>query len=516
MRYAIVSDIHANLSAWKTALADIADMRADRIICLGDIMGYGAEPVEVLESVYRKAYAVLMGNHDAAVCGKMSAEVFTPRAAQAIARHREQVSAAGLRWLARLPLVLDAPQGFRCTHGDFAAPAAYNYILDAEEALPSWQSVSEQLLFVGHTHCPGIHVIGKSGTPHVLPASDFTLEAGKRYIVNPGSIGYPRSREGRSTYCIYDTHARTVVFRSLPFDHESYVASLRKAGFEVEPWLAQQEAAQSIPELRERLSFAKPLAEHQYAQRVRQEARGSSRRLVWILILIGVVGFANLISVALHHRQMRQLQLQPSAMRPDYELEPIRAYPLVPPDRNLLPALPPVYTDGRTVRNSKDGRHLPNAVDADGHIVGWRYGMSDKAVQTTAINDHDGTAVLYVMHAARPAKFSLESPLITLTGTQLQAVRMRGRVWRSGNFDGTVMFQLVTYAEKPDGTLEHAVSGFEVRNTRGEPPGALSISRKIEFPKRVTHLRFRIETTFKGVLEIEQPVLTAETIRSNK
>jgi len=496
MRYAIVSDIHANLSAWRTALADIADMKADRIICLGDIMGYGAEPVEVLESVYRKAYAVVMGNHDAAVCGKMDVEVFTPRAAQAIARHREQVSAAGLRWLSRLPLVLDAPQGFRCTHGDFAAPAAYNYILDAEEALPSWQSVSEQLLFVGHTHCPGIHVIGKSGTPHVLPASDFTLEAGKRYIVNPGSIGYPRSREGRSTYCIYDTHARTVVFRSLPFDHESYVASLRKAGFEVEPWLAQQEAAQSIPELRERLSFAKPLAEHQYAQRVRQEARISSRRLLWFLILLGLLGLAVQIPLALYQRQAKISQ--PSAVLvPDYEMTPLNAYPLSPPDRNLLPA-------------------FPSALGADGRIAGWRYGASDLRQQLVAMGQREGAAVLRITHG-NSAQWTLESPLITLTGTQMQSVRMRGRVWRGNDFEGTVIFQLVTYAEKPDGALEQvAVNGFEVRDTRGEPPGAFSLNRKIEFPKRVTHLRFRIETTFKGVLEIEQPVLTAETIRSNK
>jgi len=506
MRYAIVSDIHANLSAWKTALADIADMRADRIICLGDIMGYGAEPVEVLESVYRKAYAVLMGNHDAAVCGKMSAEVFTPRAAQAIARHREQVSAAGLRWLSRLPLVLDAPQGFRCTHGDFAAPAAYNYILDAEEALPSWQSVAEQLLFVGHTHCPGIHVIGKSGKPHVLPASDFTLEAGKRYIVNPGSIGYPRSREGRSTYCIYDTHARTVVFRSLPFDHESYVASLRKAGFEVEPWLAQQEAAQSIPELRERLSFAKPLAEHQYAQRVRQTAPKKLLWWIWSIVLIAVLlVFGAWLKKAITPTGYIFHSIQPlsaSVMMPAHELDPIHAYPLIPPDRNLLPA-------------------FPSALGADGRIIGWRYELHDRQRQQVAMAlgttaQRKDVTVLRVTHSGN-AQFRLESPLITLASTQLQAVRMQGRVRRDEGFDGMVIFQLMAYEEKADGTMEQvAVNGFEVRNIRGEPHGALSISRKVEFPKRVTHLRFRIETTFKGVLEIEQPVLTAETIRSNK
>ena len=508
MRYAIVSDIHANLGAWRTALADIADMRVDRIVCLGDVVGYGAEPVEVLESVHRKAFAVLMGNHDAAVCGKMDPQVFTSRAQQAVRRHRELVSEKGLQWLSQLPLVLAAP-GFRCAHGDFGAPAAYNYILDAEEALPSWKAASEQLMFVGHTHCPGIHVIGKSGTPHALASGDFTLERGKRYIVNPGSIGYPRSREGRSTYCIYDDSAQTVVFRSLPFDHESYVASLRAAGFEVEPWLEQQEAAQSIPALRERLSFAKPLAQHQHAQQVKQEARIFSPRFVRMivtLVVLGVLGIAGgVVWTALLLRQMEIQSSQSSAMTvPDYELEPIHAYPLVPPDKNLLPAFPEIY----------------GPVENGERILGWRYSTSDTKRLTELFHNLDcGTAkpLLQIEHSDS-SRFTLESPLIVLAGTQIQSVRMRGRVWRDEAFDGTVMFLLVTYAEKEDGTLEQvAVHSFEPRNTKGEKQGAFSLSRKIDFPKRVTHLRFRVEATFKGMLEIEQPVLTAEqTVRGGR
>lgn len=499
MRYAIVSDIHANLAAWRTALADIADMRADRIICLGDVVGYGAEPVEVLESVYRKAYAVLMGNHDAAVCGKMGVEVFTPRAAQAVVRHRGLLSATGLRWLSQLPLVLNA-RGFRCAHGDFSAPAAYNYILDAEEALPSWRTAAEQLLFVGHTHCPCIHVVGKSGTPHVLPPGDFTLEAGKRYIVNPGSIGYPRSREGRSTYCIYDDHARTVVFRSLPFDHEGYVASLRKAGIEVEPWLEQQEAAQNIPELRERLSFAKPLDKGQYAQRVKQEARPRSRRFIWAIVLLALL----LMLGVWVKREMKATPyifhsigpLDEFVMVPNYELDPIHAYPLSPPDRNLLPALPVNWELG-----------------SDKRLPGWRYRAEAGTPFMKTTNRNEVTTLK--MSSSGRIQFTLESPLITLTGTQLQAVRMRGRAWRDERFDGVVMCQLVTYEEKTDGTFEQvAVTPFEVRYAKGH--GTLSINRKVTFPKRVTHLRFRIEATFNGVLEIEQPVLTAETIRDKK
>jgi len=351
------------------------------------------------------------------------------------------------------------------------------------------------LLFVGHTHCPSIHVIGKSKTPHLLPANDFTLEAGKRYIVNPGSIGYPRSQEGRSTYCIYDDHAKTVVFRSLPFDHESYVASLRKAGFEVEPWLAQQEAAQNIPELRERLSFAKPLAEHQYAQRVRQEAR--PRRLRYFVLFAICSVLLWLVSVVQNVYDTKARIAQSGVtLIPDRELETLNAYPLVPADRNLLPAFQADW-------------QLP----IDGPLPGWRFRASGTQSWGMWTESRNGVVWLgMILGAFR--QFTLESPLISLAGTQVQSVRMRGRVQKP---DGSVMFQLITYAEQEDGTLEQiAVNSFEPRDTRGEPSGTFSLNRKINIPVRTTHLRFCIETPRMYSFEIEQPVLTAETTRGKK
>jgi hypothetical protein len=102
MRIAIVSDLHANLTAWQTVLADLADLKAEQIICLGDVVGYGPHPVELLESVYSVVNVTLMGNHDAAVCGRLPTDTFTPRAAAAVARHRELLAPAALEWLAQL------------------------------------------------------------------------------------------------------------------------------------------------------------------------------------------------------------------------------------------------------------------------------------------------------------------------------------------------------------------------------------------------------------------------------
>ena len=218
MRYAIISDVHANVAALRAVLTDAADEQVDKIICLGDVLGYGPEPVAALELVYRRAHVCLAGNHDDAVCGRFPVEDFTEFAAAAVARHRAAITHEAKDWLAHLPYTCEF-EGFACAHGDFSGPQNFNYVLEAEDAVPSWEARTEQLLFVGHSHRPCIFVLGASGTPHRIDAADFTLEDGKRYIVNPGSVGYPRVSNGTclSSYVIYDTSERSVKFRTIPF-----------------------------------------------------------------------------------------------------------------------------------------------------------------------------------------------------------------------------------------------------------------------------------------------------------
>jgi predicted phosphodiesterase len=290
MRYAIVSDIHANLAAWQTVLTDIADMRADKIICLGDVLGYGPKPVEVLESVHSVVHVTLMGNHDAAVCGKLNPDTFSPRAKAAVFRHREQLSEAAMAWLATLPLESAAPS-FRCAHGDFSDPGDFRYIIGDDDALPSWKATREQLLFVGHSHLPGIYVIGASGKAHFVEPCDFELEEGKRYIINPGSVGYPRVGDCRSSYCVYDDSTKAILFRQLPFDSEGYLKALHEAGLGEDEWLQKQEDLHNLPRLRERLSFSKPAPATAHVQDVYEHNRispPSPPRKRPLLLLLGL------------------------------------------------------------------------------------------------------------------------------------------------------------------------------------------------------------------------------------
>ena len=256
MRYAIISDVHANEAALRAVLTDAADEKVEKIICLGDVLGYGPEPVAALELVYRRAHVCLAGNHDDAVCGRFPVEDFTDFAAAAVLRHRAAITHEAADWLAHLPYTCEF-EGFACAHGDFSDPQNFNYVLEAEDAVPSWDARTEQLLFVGHSHQPCIFVLGASGTPHRIDAADFTLEDGKRYIVNPGSVGYPRSGDCRSSYCIYDDEARTVEFRSLPFDLDSYAEKLHGQGLNEAPWMLARAAERRRPAVRGKAKFGR-------------------------------------------------------------------------------------------------------------------------------------------------------------------------------------------------------------------------------------------------------------------
>lgn len=492
MRYAIVSDIHANLTAWKAVLNDLSDQRIDKIICLGDIIGYGPDPIGVLESVHRVAHVTLMGNHDAAVCGKIDAHVFSARAQEAVLRHRALFSTRGLAWLSGLPLELTAPL-FRCAHGDFSEPAAFRYIIDPTEALPSWKVTQENLLFVGHTHLPGIHVIGASGVPHRIEPCDFEIEPGKRYIINPGSVGYPRIGSCRSSYCLFDDADGAIFFRSLPFDCEGYAAALREAGLSPDSWLVEKETEQHLPSIRARLSFARPLTNDQQARDVRRHAHLSSGKTTrWRRYATPVGLAASLAALAAAGLMIARRPSSPDALAlsiPPFDLPALAAFPIQPRDKNLLPALPAAFAP-------------------DGRLPGWRLELEDRDRQRFETGLRQGAATLRISHEG-PARARIESPMINLAGAHLNAVRLRGRIHRLDGFNGAVFFQVITYAPRPgDALATGATHSFEVRDTRRRHATGVEINRKIAIPRSVTHLRFRVDADFAGWLEIEQPVLT--------
>lgn len=228
MVYAIISDVHANAIALSAVLEDARRCGAKKLLCLGDVVGYGPEPESTVSTIRARAAFTLAGNHDDAVSGRLDASDFIDLAADAVSRHREALSEENLAWLKSLPYTYNG-KSFLCAHGDFTSPRTFEYVSDEQEAAANFAATKAQLMFVGHSHIPGIFLTGASGKVYSLPPTDFTLEDGKRYIVNPGSVGYPRTNGNvcESTYVLYDDAEKTVSFRRLPFTVRSVMQTGR-------------------------------------------------------------------------------------------------------------------------------------------------------------------------------------------------------------------------------------------------------------------------------------------------
>ncbi len=493
MRYAIVSDLHAWLPAWQSVLADMAANQVDRIICLGDVTGYGPDPAGVLDLVYRKVHATLMGNHDAAVCGIIDPELFTDRARKAVLLHRTMLSKEGIEWLKKRPLVLTGP-GFRCAHGDFSTPSAFRYILEPEEAMPSWEKTTEQLLFVGHTHMPSIHVIGASGQPHLLGPGDFCLEEGKRYIINPGSVGYPRVGECRSSYCIYDDAEQSIHFRSLPFDSESYRVALEQAGMDADPWLNTSLAPRHLPTLRERLSFEAPLTREQEARGVAYEAQIHPRARIWraTALISAVALIAVAIAATLVFSSLKKERRTKPLFFPAAELPTLMA-PGLHNTSNLLP-------------------QFPTRITADGELSGWRYGCFSPAGQQVYLRARSGSQRLSITNATK-ARFRLESPMISL-GAASGKRRMRLSCLADLEPETVahdLRCHLICHTIGADGTPEVKRNlTYQLGVRPGTSELLRSFNRKIELPNYATHIMLCFEAEFNGTLTLQQPTLTWE------
>ena len=249
MRYALFSDVHAYPPALERVLEDMEGLDVDLRICLGDVVGYGPDPAGAVALCRERCDSVVAGNHDAAVARQISTAFFIPRAQEAVARHRERLSGEDIKWLAHLPKSITR-DGFAAAHGEFhrgwrRAEAGFGYVLSDWDAERTLEALSPQttLAFVGHTHAACIWRRKDDSLPRLQPPTDFTLEPGIRYVVNVGSVGYPRYHF-ETNYVIYDSAAHTVVFRHLPFDFEGYSARMARIGVEPPPWLSDHMRAE--------------------------------------------------------------------------------------------------------------------------------------------------------------------------------------------------------------------------------------------------------------------------------
>lgn len=251
MRIAFFADIHANLPAFEAALADARSRGATHLICLGDLVGYGPQPAETVERVRAVSNGTLMGNHDAAACGLLDPKLFNAFAHETAERAALALDSEAKRYLRDLPYILELP-GIACAHSGFVSPESFNYLETKEDAARNLVAMPGfPLLVVGHTHFPALFKQeSKDGPIRKLPAADLTLKPGARYVVNPGTIGFPRGDTLTADYLLYDTLTRRLLFCAVPYDLAPYRLAVVRNGYNpLNYWFLSPSARQRQREL---------------------------------------------------------------------------------------------------------------------------------------------------------------------------------------------------------------------------------------------------------------------------
>jgi len=227
MKYAIFGDIHANLEGLEAVLSDARDENCTDFVCVGDVVGYAADPNRCLGIVREMGCPIVKGNHDEEATLETSLDGLNPLAKQAMEWTRSQLSAEEKDYLRSLKLVRQV-RDFTIVHATLDTPGGWTYVTNKFDAMASFSYQFTQLCFYGHTHTPRIYVKGD----RVEALEEFTvkLEMGRKYFVNVGSAGQPRDGDWRVGYAIYDVESQQVEIRRLEYDVQKAQDKIIEAG----------------------------------------------------------------------------------------------------------------------------------------------------------------------------------------------------------------------------------------------------------------------------------------------
>lgn len=242
MRIAIVSDVHANLAALESVLRHAEAQGAlDGLWCLGDMVGYGPQPCEVLERLREAGVQAVVGNHDLAAVGLLPTDDFNPAAAAAVHWTARQLQDPQRRYIASLPQVLQQEE-FTLVHGTLRWPV-WEYLYSYEAARAHLRLQRTPFGLVGHTHIPML-VVEDEGFPqgcellYLHDGAVVELWHGRRLVINPGSVGQPRDGDPRASYAIYDSERGTVTLHRVEYDIAATQRLIEAAG--LPRWLSER------------------------------------------------------------------------------------------------------------------------------------------------------------------------------------------------------------------------------------------------------------------------------------
>jgi len=235
MRIALFGDIHANLEALEAVLKDASEQGVTEYVCMGDIVGYNADPSACLEIVRAMNCPTVKGNHDEDASGSHSLESMNPVAAAALEWTRQQLTNEQRQWLARLRMVRQVSD-FTVVHSTLDQPANWNYVTNRFDAMSNFSYQFTPICFHGHTHVPRVYM--KTDKVQEVFSDSVAIEDGAKYFINVGSVGQPRDGDWRACYAIYDLEHQMVVFRRVDYDIAETQRKIMAAG--LPPMLAER------------------------------------------------------------------------------------------------------------------------------------------------------------------------------------------------------------------------------------------------------------------------------------
>ncbi|GAB2497593.1 metallophosphoesterase family protein [Pseudoxanthomonas sangjuensis] len=238
MRIALLADLHANREATEACLSALRGLGCTRFVFLGDLVGYGADPAWVVDTVrgfVAEGGACVLGNHDQAVAAAPS-ERMAPHARAAIHWTRGQLDDAQLDFLGNLPLQVEDDWRLY-VHANAWNPAGWAYVTGRSTATMSLEATRQRLTCCGHVHEPALYFSqhgypqpGQAGHFAPVPGTPVSLSPGRRWLASPGSCGQPRDGNPAAACAMLDTDDATITFLRVPYDHERAAAKIRAAG----------------------------------------------------------------------------------------------------------------------------------------------------------------------------------------------------------------------------------------------------------------------------------------------
>ena len=227
MKYAILGDIHANLEALTAVLADAKTQRVSHYACVGDVVGYNANPVECVNRIRELTGAIVRGNHDHYCSHDENLSGFHPLAADAVDWTRKQLPDEMRQFLRQLPLVTRI-EGFTLVHSTLDMPDMWGYVFDKLEAEAHFHYQNTAVCFFGHTHVP--LAFEKAETVRCGLYTRVKINVGRKYFINVGSVGQPRDGDPRAAYSIYDVLSNQVELRRVSYDFKTTQKKILDAG----------------------------------------------------------------------------------------------------------------------------------------------------------------------------------------------------------------------------------------------------------------------------------------------